>query len=151
MRGGFVTSVIFCWCKPELGLGNYYRNATELLLLGVRGPLRFARRDQRNWSVAPRTEHSTKPDRFRAMIESVSPGPYLEIFARRATPGWTVIGDQVQRIVVLKRWYLVCPRCAAKGFSVKRKVACPRCGKVIVGRERLVPPWGGKETLYREG
>ena len=40
-------------------------------------------------------EHSRKPDEFYEIIERCSPGPYLELFARERTPGWTQWGDQV--------------------------------------------------------
>lgn len=43
---------------------------------------------------AVRTEHSRKPEEMRRMIEIVSPGPYLEVFARRAAPGWDIWGNE---------------------------------------------------------
>ena len=96
---GFVYKTCFVWTKPQFGMGNYWRNSHELLLLGIRGRLPFLVNTQRSWVVAPRTKHSTKPDSIRAIIEQVSPGPRLELFARRATPGWTVFGDQVDRLL----------------------------------------------------
>ena len=94
---GFEYKTNFAWVKPNLGLGNYWRSSHELLLLGVRGSLPFRVKDQRSWHEAPRTEHSTKPDSIRAIVERVSPGPYLELFGRRTVPGWTVFGNQVER------------------------------------------------------
>jgi N6-adenosine-specific RNA methylase IME4 len=32
---------------------------------------------------------------MRQMIELVSPGPYVELFARRPAPGWSVWGNEV--------------------------------------------------------
>jgi len=96
---GFVYKTCFVWTKPQLGMGNYWRNSHELLLLGIRGRLPFLANTQRSWVVAPRTKHSTKPDSIRAIVEQVSPGPRLELFARRTTPGWTVFGDQVDRLL----------------------------------------------------
>jgi N6-adenosine-specific RNA methylase IME4 len=46
------------------------------------------------WYEAPRGEHSVKPELFIDLIEQMSPGPYLEIFARRARFGWDYFGDQ---------------------------------------------------------
>jgi N6-adenosine-specific RNA methylase IME4 len=79
------------------GVGFYFRNVTELLLFGVRG--RNARtlppgRTQVNYLGTRKREHSRKPDEQYALIESCSPGPYLELFARGARPGWTVWGTQ---------------------------------------------------------
>lgn len=38
--------------------------------------------------------HSAKPDAFLDHVERWSPGPYLELFARRARFGWDYWGDQ---------------------------------------------------------
>lgn len=79
------------------GVGFYFRNVTELLLFGVRG--RNARtlapgRTQVNYIGTRKREHSRKPDEQYALIEACSPGPYLELFARGARPGWNVWGNQ---------------------------------------------------------
>lgn len=36
--------------------------------------------------------HSRKLDAFYEVVEAISPGPYLELFATRQRPGWTCIG-----------------------------------------------------------
>lgn len=38
--------------------------------------------------------HSAKPEAWLDYIEQVSPGPYVEMFARRARFGWDYWGDQ---------------------------------------------------------
>jgi N6-adenosine-specific RNA methylase IME4 len=38
--------------------------------------------------------HSRKPDAFLDLIEQVSPGPYLELFARRQRLGWDTWGNE---------------------------------------------------------
>jgi N6-adenosine-specific RNA methylase IME4 len=79
------------------GVGFYFRNVTELLLFGIRGKLRTLPpgRRQVNLVVARKQEHSRKPDTVYRIIEACSPGPYLELFARRLVLGWTVWGDEV--------------------------------------------------------
>lgn len=79
------------------GVGFYFRNVTELVLFGVRG--KNARtlqpgRTQVNYLATRKREHSRKPDEFYNIVESCSPGPYLEMFARGAREGWSVWGDQ---------------------------------------------------------
>ena len=79
------------------GVGFYFRNVTELLLFGVRG--KNARtlapaRSQVNMIQSRKREHSRKPDEQYELIESCSPGPYLELFARGTRPGWTYWGNQ---------------------------------------------------------
>ena len=76
---GFTYKSCFVWVKPVIGCGNYWRLAHEMLLLGVRG------------------RHSGKPERLRAIIERVSPGPYLELFGRKPIDGWVVFGDTIER------------------------------------------------------
>jgi len=78
------------------GVGFYFRNVTELILFGVRGSMRTlapARR-QVNMIETRKREHSRKPDEQYELIESCSPGPFLEMFARHPRPGWTVWGDE---------------------------------------------------------
>ena len=79
------------------GVGFYFRNVTELILFGVRG--KNARtlqpgRSQENIIVSRKREHSRKPDEQYKIIESCSPGPYIEMFARGPREGWTVWGNQ---------------------------------------------------------
>jgi N6-adenosine-specific RNA methylase IME4 len=79
------------------GVGFYFRNVTEVLLFGTRG--KNARtlqpgRTQVNYIGTRKREHSRKPDEQYELIQSCSPGPYLELFSRGAREGWTVWGDQ---------------------------------------------------------
>jgi N6-adenosine-specific RNA methylase IME4 len=79
------------------GVGFYFRNVTEMLLFGIRG--KNARtlapgRRQVNYIGSQKREHSKKPDEQYGIIESCSPGPYLELFARGSRPNWAVWGNQ---------------------------------------------------------
>lgn len=96
---GFKYKSSLVWVKDKVGLGNYWRISHELLLLGVRGNLRFADRTVRSWVNLRRTIHSQKPEEVRLLIERVSPPPYLELFGRAEVhvANWTVFGDQVER------------------------------------------------------
>lgn len=88
--------------KVQQGLGQYLRGAHELLLFGVRGSLPYRttvegkRAQHPTLVLEPRGEHSRKPDVFHRIVEKVSPGPYVELFARRPQPGWEVWGNQVE-------------------------------------------------------
>lgn len=97
---GFTVRSPLTWVKFRLGLGGRYqlRNATEQLLFCTRGRAPLGSRSQPTWFNAPVTEHSRKPAEQFAIIERVSPGPYLELFARRrpeSNQPWAVWGDQV--------------------------------------------------------
>ena len=94
---GFTYRSIFTWVKPRLGLGVYLRNASEQLIFATRGKNIAVRyRSQPTWAFAPVQEHSHKPEEQYAIIERVSPGPYLELFARRRQPGWDVWGNEIE-------------------------------------------------------
>jgi N6-adenosine-specific RNA methylase IME4 len=70
------------------GLGFWTRANPELCLLATRGHPKRRRADVRKLIVSPRREHSRKPDEAYARIEALCDGPYLEMFARTAWPGW---------------------------------------------------------------
>lgn len=78
------------------GVGFYFRNVTEILLFGVRGSMRTLKpgRTQVNMLATRKREHSRKPDEIFDIIESCSPGPYLELFARFQRAGWSQWGNE---------------------------------------------------------
>ena len=84
------------WCKPSFGLGNYFRGSTEQVLFAVKGSQPLRRHDMGTWFEAPRGKnHSSKPDYLYELIESCSPGPYLEMFARKERKNWTSWGAEI--------------------------------------------------------
>lgn len=105
---GFTYKTNLVWYKVRKdggpdgrGVGFYFRNVTELILFGVKGGMRTLQpgRSQVNMIVKQKREHSRKPDELFDIIESCSPGPYLELFARNRRDGWTQWGDQVDSYV----------------------------------------------------
>ena len=93
---GFAPSTLLTWCKvPKgIGLGGTFSVSSEFVLFARRGSLPALRRVETTWFQWPRGPHSTKPDAFMDLIESVSPGPYLELFARRNRLGWDTWGNE---------------------------------------------------------
>lgn len=98
---GFTYKSNIVWAKRRKdggpdgrGVGFYFRNVTELILFGVRGSMRTLGpgRRQVNMIETRKREHSRKPDEQYEIIESCSPGPYLELFARYGRPGWVSWG-----------------------------------------------------------
>lgn len=79
------------------GLGQYQRGSHELLLFGARGPTIIPSTKDRLSSVvfSERLKHSEKPAAFYERMQRVSPGPYLELFARKPRDGWVVWGNEV--------------------------------------------------------
>jgi len=98
---GFEYRSCFVWVKPQMGMGNTWRVSHEFLLLGTRGNSKtFPEKNHRSWGEFPRRKHSEKPDEVREIIERVSPGPRLELFGRKQVEGWTVFGNQIERMLV---------------------------------------------------
>jgi len=92
---GFTVRSPLTWIKFRLGLGNYLRNSTEHLLFATKGKAPVQFKGQPTWINAPVQDHSHKPEEQYALIERISPGPYLELFARRPQPGWDAWGNQI--------------------------------------------------------
>jgi N6-adenosine-specific RNA methylase IME4 len=99
---GFGFSTVLTWCKPPIGMGfgGAFALTTEFVLFCRRGSLRPLERHDSTWLQWSRPyengyiAHSQKPDAFIDLVEKVSPGPYLEMFARRARFGWDYWGDE---------------------------------------------------------
>jgi len=94
----YVTHLV--WVKHTHGLGSWVLNQHELLMIGACGDMRSPPEGARPPSVihAPRREHSRKPDEAYEMIERMYPElPKIELFARRARPGWAAWGNEVAR------------------------------------------------------
>ena len=95
---GFEFRSSFIWAKPQMGIGNYWRNSHEIMLTAIRGNAkRFNDHSIMSWLECDRGAHSSKPEQVRSMIERASGGPYLELFARLPATGWTVFGNQIER------------------------------------------------------
>lgn len=93
---GFKPSTLLTWAKTPrgIGLGGTYVLTTEHVLFCRRGTLAAKTRVDSSWWHWPRGRHSAKPEAFIDMVEQVSPGPYLEMFARRARLGWDTWGNE---------------------------------------------------------
>lgn len=99
---GFRPAQLLTWAKAPRGLGpgGTFANSTEFVLFCRRGTLKATQRVDRtcwDWKrpySSRGTIGSAKPDGFYDLVEQVSPGPYVELFARRARFGWDYWGDQ---------------------------------------------------------
>lgn len=78
----------------HVGLGFTTRKNAEFCLLARRGNAKRIAKNIRELIIAPRREHSRKPDEIYPRIERYGAGPYLELFGRQRRPGWTVRGDE---------------------------------------------------------
>ena len=96
---GFSYRQLIVWSKPAGSRpltppGALFPNCAEYLLVCRRGHASFSNPWQTNVVEAARATHSAKPELFLDLIESSSPGPYLELFARRNRLGWDTWGHE---------------------------------------------------------
>ena len=77
--------------------GYWTRANSEVCLLATRGKPKRLNVDVRQGIIAPRREHSRKPEGIHERIERLVAGPYLELFARQRRPNWTVWGNQTDK------------------------------------------------------
>ena len=100
---GFSVSSTLVWCKPARGfsMGGTFGSNVEFIQFCRCGSLTANRSEPTRWFPWPRTPgpsvrrgrkrnslHSAKPAAFLDLVEQVSPGPYVELFARQPRLGW---------------------------------------------------------------
>ena len=93
----FKPVAVLVWCKPPrgFGMGGTFKSNVEFVVVGRRGsPPRAKGSSDTRWFTWGRGAHSAKPEVFIDLVESISVGPYLEMFARRARFGWDYWGDE---------------------------------------------------------
>ena len=100
---GFKYSTTLVWCKKPIGsgMGGTYKVSTEFLIFATRGKLATKKGVNGTWFDVKRKYvngypcHSKKPDFFRELIDSVSNGNKIELFAREKHDGWDAMGFDV--------------------------------------------------------
>lgn len=102
---GFKYCTTLSWCKKPRGTGQggVYCPTTEFIVHGRIGNMPKVKRIDSTWFEVkrPHNSHSTKPEFFQDMIETVSDAPRLEMFARREREGWDVFGNEVSNSIKL--------------------------------------------------
>ncbi len=105
---GFTVKTEIVWLKKTahgnrwFGMGRVLRAEHETCLVATRGRPNILSHSVRSTFVtefeglsAPVGRHSEKPEAFYRAVESLTAGPYVEVFARRHRPGWTCLGDEL--------------------------------------------------------
>jgi N6-adenosine-specific RNA methylase IME4 len=92
---GFQYVDTFVWHRTKAGRGTYLSVWSELLLIGVRGRPFFERK-RPSCATYPQSRSGERPEPIRLMMEDLGWYPRLELFGRRAIPGWTVFGNNVE-------------------------------------------------------
>ena len=99
---GFKYLAPITWVKPN-GLGNYFVHRTQTILFGYKQHCRFplARYKPTVVEASYPFPHSTKPQLFYDLIESISPAPRIELFSRARRFGWDCWGNEVDSDIEL--------------------------------------------------
>lgn len=95
---GFTYRTCAVWVKDKIGMGYYFRQQHELLLVAAKGSIPVPEPSSRVSSIisAPRTEHSAKPHEVYEVIERMYPElPKVELFSRSPRDGWHAWGNQI--------------------------------------------------------
>lgn len=107
---GFTPSTLLTWAKKPMGGGlgsDAYGLSTEFCLFARRGKCPAVSRVGTSWFNWKRPylngypRHSAKPHDFFQMVEQVSPGPFLELFARDKRDGWKSWGNEVESDITM--------------------------------------------------
>lgn len=90
------------WIKPS-GVGNWFVHRSQTMLFGYRKRCRFdgARYRPNVLTTGDPVRHSEKPRESYELIEAVSAGPRLELFARRKRAGWSAWGNEFENDVAI--------------------------------------------------
>jgi N6-adenosine-specific RNA methylase IME4 len=94
---GFEYKSSFVWDKVKHVMGHFNSVRHELLLICTRGSCQPDIHKLFDSVITEeRTDHSTKPEIFREIIDTIYPhGRRIELFARRQAEGWEVYGNEV--------------------------------------------------------
>ena len=99
---GFKYMMVITWVKKS-GCGIYWVSTTQPLLFAYKGKCKFplAKLKPTHLITSPPRKHSRKPEEFYELIESISPEPRLELFARQRREGWDCWGNEVDSDIEL--------------------------------------------------
>ena len=98
---GFTFRSLFIWKKKSFGLGYWFRNCTENLIIASKGNVKPFRYQKRNFLETKSLKHSQKPEEVRVIIDEIADKTFgsraqkLEMFARQQTNGWDSWGLDV--------------------------------------------------------
>ena len=92
---GFRFMQVITWVKPS-GVGPWWISRTQFLLFAYRGKCKFQNKYRPNVVFAPAGRHSQKPVQAYELMELISFGPRVELFARNKREGWECWGNEVE-------------------------------------------------------
>lgn len=102
-------TVAFVWLKQNrkslswfYGMGFWTRGNAEICLLATRGHPKRKSAGIHQLIISPIEQHSKKPDEVREKIVALMGDlPRIELFARQASFGWDVWGNEVENSIMI--------------------------------------------------
>ena len=101
---GFEYKTLLTWVKtykdgsPIMGMGYYFRGATEHIIFGVKGKKLCNNRNTKNIFFNIQRQHSQKPSCVKEIIvKSSGDLSRIELFAREETDGWDYWGNETKK------------------------------------------------------
>lgn len=95
----FEPKTILTWFKKRTGVGHWLRGQTEHCILTIKGSPQITHKAQGTALFSKATSHSTKPDEFYILVESLcgqaTEQTHCEMFARKKRKGWAAWGNEV--------------------------------------------------------
>jgi len=93
---GFVWNKLTKHGLPFFGMGHYTRAGSESAIIAIKGKFKVDSRGVRAVRTEIVGEHSEKPAVFHSDIEKMAgkDKSFVELFARKPCPGWSVWGNQ---------------------------------------------------------
>ena len=106
---GFKYSTTITWCKNTMGggLGGDFGISCEYLIFARRGKPKATKKIKSTWFNVKREYEngypcsSRKPQFFRELIDSMTTGSRIELFARKRFDGWDAFGNDVDGSIVI--------------------------------------------------
>lgn len=107
---GFKYSTTITWCKQTMGggLGGDFGINCEYLIFARRGKPKATKKIKSTWFNIKREYEngypcsSRKPHFFRELIESMTHGDKVELFARKRFDGWDAFGNEVDNSIHIR-------------------------------------------------
>lgn len=100
---GFTYRSEIVWVKTtkdgkriRMGMGRSVRQCHEVCIVASRGRVKPLDLSIPSVILAPRLEHSAKPNEIYKIAQRISAGPFAELFARKPRPGWTTYGNELE-------------------------------------------------------
>jgi Transcriptional activator, adenine-specific DNA methyltransferase len=98
---GFAYKTLFTWEKTNDNcMGYWFKTCTEHLIVAIKGNVKSFRSNVRNCYHEAKRRYGKKPDYFYWLIENITEGRKIELFAKNQRKGWDVWNKECENSVL---------------------------------------------------